>query len=201
MAGLGFMNEQQQTIEALPKGPDYIDSGTCRCSLQATNVQQQDNNNALVSEAWRCTLNQTANPYVGASGMWFVPTNTPDSLGLDFAQNESWAGNPPSLQTPYILQGPDNRFNGSLVPYNSESPSGLDSDDQKCTGQNDTDASTLYYEGVQKQLQKNSLLLRDTCLLKGSVAVPLGNVSYFEKNGCPLGFLCKSHSLSRIQQI
>ena len=184
----------QEALEALPKGPDFIDSAQCICSLQAVNVQQQDNNNSPVGEAWRCTYQQNkdraANQYDGASGKWFVPKNPPDPLGLDFAQNMSWAGNPPNLQTTYLLQGPDDRHNGSFVPYNSKSPNGLSSDDQQCTGQNDTEASTAWYLQVYQNLQDDASLLRDTCALKSSVAVDLGNSTFFKTTGCPLGFLC-----------
>ena len=188
---MAFTPQQQQMIEGLPKGPDFIDSNQCRCSLQATNVQQSDNNNNLISEAWRCTANATNNAYSGASGKWFVTQNPPDINGLDFAQNESWAGNPPKLDTTYFLQGPDNRRNGSLVVYDGSKPNALLPDDQGCTGQNDSSLSTQYYNQVQIQLQNHSQELRFTCLQKGSVGLSYGNVSQFMQEGCPLGFYCK----------
>ena len=187
--------QQQEALEALPKGPDFIDTAGCICSLQAVNVQEVEDSNNWASEAWRCTNQQNkdtpANQYDGASGQWFMTANAPDSNGLDFAQNETWDGNPPKLDTAYLLQGPDNRQNGSLVVYNSESPDGLSADDQQCTGQNSSEASTAWYTSVQDNLQKNGQLLRDTCALRGSVAIELGNVTFYNKNGCPLGFLCR----------
>ena len=192
---MAFTPQQQEFVEGLPKGPDFIDSNQCRCSLQATNVQQSDSSNNLVSEAWRCTSNATSNPYSGVSGKWFITQNLPNVNGTDLAQNESWAGNPPKLDTTYILQGPDNRHNGSLAPLDDSNQNTLSSDDQGCTGSNDSDSSTLWYSQVQTQLKDKAQQLRFTCLQQGSVALAYGNTSQFINNGCPAGFFCKFNIL------
>ena len=186
----GFDADTLAKLEELSKGPDFIDDADCRCSLQATNVQQSDNSNTLVSEAWRCTKDLTSNPYTGASGKWFVPSNPPMANGLDFAQNQSWAGNPPDLKTSYTLRGPDDRKNGSLVAYN-DGISGSNPDDDQCTGRNDTERSFQYYNLTQTHLQNEGTMLTFTCARQSSVAVYLGNTTSFQTNGCPLGFLCE----------
>lgn len=189
-----------QKLEALPKGPDYIDQNSCRCSLQAVNVQQSDQGNRLIQEAWRCTANQTNNAYSGASGVWFIPQNiTLD--GLDFAQYQNWSGKPPETDTSYFLQGPDNRNNGSFIPLSNSNSGNQSSADLGCNGLNDTDASSRAYKEFANGLTQNYTQVHTSCYIDSALhplAVDLGNQSLFVQTGCPLGFQCKLRVLPNI---
>jgi hypothetical protein len=180
-----------QKLEALPKGPSYVDDQQCRCTLQSVNVLLGDSTQQLVQEAWRCTQNQTNNAYWGASGKWFVPANL-TANGTDFVQYIDWDGNPPDLTNAYALQGYDNRTDGTLIALTDSNNNLISSDDQICTGNNDTEASSIAYQHIKEQVRQNNTQIHQTCARGRDVtSFDILNSTAFVQSGCPLGFLCR----------
>lgn len=176
----------QQSSQALfgsylPKGPDYIDTGACRCALRPTpaNVQGDDGNKV----AWRCTGNQTGDPYTGSGGKWFYPQNK--GTPRDQQQDENSALNPPDLTTTYLVV--DGKDGQTFRKQDSSDESQLSDLDASCNGLNNTMSTEYYY---QEMARLRAGLPPQLCADPNALPIPLQNESSWNATGCLQGFYC-----------
>ena len=198
-AGSQLFAETLQASE--PPGPFFVDTGACRCALQEE----------LSGEAWRCVGNGTENLYSGQAGKWFWARENKTSSLRDPVYSDS---NPPNTTTAYI------NLNGQFVPFPANTTSNGDSStgtnlvpvedgtaasnitssaqDQQCTGNNDTQASMQFYQGLRAVNSEEYL----PCWMPGTVPVLIQNSTSWKSSGCNLGFWCECYliTVSRFEQ-
>ena len=179
------MSNLLPTKDKLPQGPFYIDTESCQCALQLYN--QTAVTSAHSREAWRCIGDHKENAYTGENGKWFLPTDKNDGSLIDTNESDYWAGTPPDLQKTYII----NNATHELQPLDANVESQLSIVDQACSGQNDTEQSTRYYDEV-KQVESGNQPIPPPLCYGGTQPVELQNASAFADKGCNLGFFCKS---------
>lgn len=198
-AGSQLFAETLQASE--PTGPFFVDTGACRCALQEE----------LSGDAWRCVGNGTEDLYSGQAGKWFWARENNTSSLRDPLYSDS---NPPNTITAYI------NLNGQLVPFPANTTSNGDSSagpnlvpvedktaasnvtsfaqDQRCTGNNDTQASMQFYQGLRAVNSEEYL----PCWMPGTVPVLIQNSTSWKSSGCNLGFWCERYLIpvSRFEQ-
>ena len=182
-------NVQQATRLAfgsqLPKGPDYIDSGACRCALRPTpeNVQGARGNEV----AWRCTGNQTEDLYEGSSGKWFYPQNK--GTAKDQAQDENSARNPPDRTTTSLVVDGKNGKGSTFQATDASDDPQLSELDAQCDGLNNTLSTSYYYQEIARL---RAGLPPQLCADPNAVPVLLQDESSWNETGCLPGFYCGS---------
>jgi len=163
-------------------GPYFIDTGGCRCALEIE----------INKEAWRCISNTTQDIYAGNSGKWFYAVCQSDSGSLNEPANSDT--NPPDLSTQYEVQ------NGQIEQFPNPAKGDPELQNVVCNGNNDTQASTKFYQNVA-----NVVLGRDLpCWQPGAVPLNLQNASEWNAMGCHHGFFCEcicSAMIRRSRQI
>ncbi|KAM0368466.1 hypothetical protein ACHAPK_006983, partial [Fusarium culmorum] len=128
-----------------PRGPTFLDTTACLCSLRALPGQNKlaeanaafDNGQA----AWQCIGNQTQGVYNVTSGKWYKAKNAKGSLKLPMEDDS----NPPV--------GKDLVWDSkskSLEPL--EDKNTLTVYDRDCTGTNRSSFSTSFYRATHQQL-------------------------------------------------
>ena len=171
------------------RGPFYIDTESCRCALQLFNQTAVHLDAQESEEAWRCIGDSNEDIYSGENGRWFLPQHTAkfaDGDINDISQPSNWAGNPPDIQTTYIV---DNTTH-ELQPLDDTDQAQLSVFDTLCSGKNSSDQSTRYYNSV-KQIEAGQPPTDASTCLAGTSPIELQNASTWQAHGCNLGFFCK----------
>ena len=174
----------------VPRGPFYVDTQSCRCALQLFNQSAVHLDAQESEEAWRCIGDSNEDIYYGDNGKWFLPQHpanfADEGVANDISQPFNWAGNPPDVQKPYIV---DNTTH-ELQPLDDTDQAQLSVFDAVCSGQNSSEQSSKYYKSV-KQLQAGHLPTDASTCLAGTSPIELQNASSWQTQGCNLGFFCK----------
>ena len=154
-----------------PKGPFIVDTGGCACALQEQ----------LNTDAWRCLANNPDGIYQGQDGKWFYAVNQGNPASMTDAPNSD--SNPPDTATAYEIQ--DGQW--YLYPDDSDDRDTRRIRDITCTGQNQTQASTKFYD------QSAALLSGENypCWQPGTAPLSLQTASQWKATGCKLGFYCE----------
>ena len=142
----------------------------------------------MVGQAWRCIGDAKEDIYEGTSGKWF-PT---DHIGrrADLNQTQNWDKNPPTLNATYIIKQEDGQSH-SLVPLKDDTEPKPSLVDQLCTGKNDTEQTTMYYNATN-DIAEGKTPERFGCIQKGAVPIIMQNITSWQERGCNLGFQCMS---------
>ena len=167
----------------IPKGPDFIDSAACRCSLRKVPESVQGANGNEV--AWRCIGDQTEAPYEGVSGKWFYPQNK--GREEEQQQPEASARNPPDLSTAYVVVDGGARRGSAFQEQGSVDDPELSELDAPCDGRNNTLATTFYYQEIARL---RAGLPPQLCADPNAVPVILQNETSWNQTGCLEGFHC-----------
>lgn len=151
-----------------PKGPFFIDTGSCACALQEE----------LDKKAWRCRVSATDGMYEGQDGKWFYAVNQKSSASLEDSMNSD--SNPPNQETAYEI-GDDrwSRIPDEGAPENDE--------DASCTGRNATEASSTFYTKLS-DLESGG---DNPCWQPGTLPLVIQDATSWNATGCKLGFFCK----------
>lgn len=157
------------TFNSTLEGPQYVDNASCICRLRTIPYQ-----------AWRCSGNATED--VLTTGKYYPPVDGTSPLNND---TEIWSGPKANTTVAYKVGGTNFR---TLLPITDDSDSGSSVQDQVCTGQNDTEKSTVYYQQVD-QIQDG--IIPQLCFLKDAVPVTIQNGTSWDETGCNAGFFCK----------
>lgn len=124
-----------------PDLPEFVDTGSCICGLLASQTPLLDEGELV--EWWRCTAPwQTSIITEGGNGKWYQ-TEYPSQEISGLGQPRNWGDNPPAVSNVYVLT-----FQSSGPSYeilDAGNAGALHGDDYKCTGVNDTVASTEFY--------------------------------------------------------
>ena len=168
------------TPDRRPSGPFFIDTESCQCALQPANQTAVESGSAL--QGWRCIGDPNSDVYTGESGKWFLPIDQNDDYSNDIN-----GGPPPNLQTTYII----NNATHELEPLKEDLEDQLSILDQVCSGQRDTEQTSIFYDQLQ-QVEDGNVPVPPPICLAGTQPVQLQNASTFAEKGCNLGFFCKS---------
>ena len=171
------------TQDRLPTGPFFIDTESCQCALRPANQTAVGSRRS--QQVWRCVGDPNTDVYTGESGKWFLPIDQDGDPSDDID-----AGPPPNLQTTYII----NNATQELEPLNEDLEDQLSILDQVCSGQRDTEQSSIFYDQLQ-QIEAGNVPVPPPICLAGTEPVQLQNASTFAKKGCNLGFFCESDCL------
>lgn len=160
------------TLEAnKPRGPVFVDDGGCLCALQER----------LDEEAWRCLANTPDNLYDGQDGKWFYAIDQSNTASLTEPANSD--SNPPDTDKAYEIKDgqwwkfPEHGEDG--VPENVQ--------DTECTGFNQTQASTKFYNQTDALLSGQD----SPCWQPGTAPLVIQTASEWNTTGCKLGFFCE----------
>lgn len=119
--------------------PSYVDNAACLCALQPSRAALDNSN-----ELWRCIGNVTADATSGSTGKWYRTQAQGSTLAGLGNQPQNWAGYPPDLRATYVLIQ-DGEGNLAYQTLGSGNQHQLTPVDARCSGKNDTHASTTYY--------------------------------------------------------
>ena len=160
-----------------PHGPVFLDTGACLCALL-----NPPNNST--SQVWQCQGNATSDPYTSNSGKWF---NTPSVGSLSTVLDD--ASNPPDTDNPLVVSN-----NSTLVDLASVHPNPLSIFDQACTGVNQTNFTSSYYQAKDAIARKQPPVAAAPCWRPGAIPIPLTSASSWQNEttfiGCKQGFFC-----------
>lgn len=192
-AGSQLFAETLQASE--PTGPFFIDTGACRCALQEE----------LSGEAWRCIGNATGDLYAGEAGLWFWALENNTSSLSEPLYSDS---NPPNTTTAYFdlndqfvpliantTSNEDSSTASDIIPVDNRSAASniaTSAQDQQCTGINDTQASTQFYQRLRAVNSGDYL----PCWMPGTIPVVIQNSTSWKSSGCNLGFLCECYLIT-----
>ncbi|KAM0297798.1 hypothetical protein HYE67_003282 [Fusarium culmorum] len=176
-----------------PRGPTFLDTTACLCSLRALPGQNKlaeanaafDNGQA----AWQCIGNQTQGVYNVTSGKWYKAKNAKGSLKLPMEDDS----NPPV--------GKDLVWDSkskSLEPL--EDKNTLTVYDRDCTGTNRSSFSTSFYRATHQQLNDQLPYDAAPCWRPGALPLQLQNISSWQNEGCREGFLCQNNTINSLPQ-
>lgn len=94
---------------------------------------------------WRCMANLYQSIADGSHGKWFN-TSLPSQDLSGINQPRNWGFNPPNVKETFVLVYSQNNTVAEYLPLDSQTSSNLVGNDVKCTGNNDTAASTKFYK-------------------------------------------------------
>lgn len=165
----------------LPKwpwqAPLFLDTAACVCALR----ESPDNS---TSQAWQCRGNATTDPNTSVSGKWF---NAPNVGNSSTALED--ASSPPDTRSPLVASE-----DSTLTPLASVNPNPLSLFDQDCTGINQTNFTTSYYQASRESAQGQPPIAAVPCLRPGAIPITLTLASAWQNEtifiGCKEGFFC-----------
>ncbi|KAI1341281.1 hypothetical protein F5Y15DRAFT_29634 [Xylariaceae sp. FL0016] len=162
---------------------DSTDETTTKKSRRWGNFKRE------TSVSWQCIGNQTQGVYSVTTGKWFNSlqggTNTDlpiwdASNGIDTTKVLTWQN---TSQT--FVDADPNTF----TPY-----------DKACTGVNQTIFSTAFYRAYAQKQAGETQVDAAPCWRPGGVPVEIQNVTSWEADGCPQGFLCANNTVNSLPQ-
>ncbi|KAI0477195.1 hypothetical protein GGR56DRAFT_393755 [Xylariaceae sp. FL0804] len=196
-------------------GPSFLDTGACLCSLRSTGPEGGDDTDSTdgsqdsvdagntdgkrsrssrITErdstvAWQCIGNQTQGVYTVTTGKWFNPVSKGGN-----ANGPIYAGsNGPELAN--ALQW-NSTSNSLVVADESE----LTAWDRACTGVNETTFSTAFYRAFAEQNASQTPVDGAPCWYAGAIPIGIQNLTSWQSDGCPQGFLCANNTVNSLPQ-
>lgn len=148
-----------------PEGPFFIDTGSCGCALREE----------LDKAAWRCLVSATDGMYEGQDGKWFYAVSQNNKASLKDPINSD--SNPPDPSTEYEIR--DDRW--SRIPDDGTP------EDDGCTGQNATEASSTFYAKLSGLKSGKD----NPCWQPGTLPLVIQDATQWNATGCKLGFFCE----------
>ncbi|KAF7546975.1 hypothetical protein G7Z17_g8039 [Cylindrodendrum hubeiense] len=158
------------------KGPIFLDTQACLCAMQTLPSTGSSKDTA----AWQCIGNQTQSVYDVTSGKWFNTLHGGDDVDLYFTDDS----NGPDTTEPKIWSTKSK----SLKEFSNEKS--LSVYDRACTGKNNTDFSTSYYQAAIQMSNGDTPIAATPCWRPGAYPMQLQGVDSWLSNGCSEGFLC-----------
>jgi hypothetical protein len=168
-----------------PAGPSFLDTEACLCAFRP--LPDITSGKA----AWQCIGNQTQNVYVANTGKWFRPQNDPSNASFVNGSAIDDASNPPDTGSTLLWD----ESKTALVDATAAGLAALSVFDGVCTGTNNTQFSTSFYRTANELATNSTPIDATLCWRPGALSVQVQNVSDWQTNGCPTGFLCKSFSI------
>ncbi|KAI8628431.1 hypothetical protein F5Y19DRAFT_437753 [Xylariaceae sp. FL1651] len=178
-------------------GPSFLDSSACLCALRTVQrggegTGDGSNNDKMANDgdaAWQCIGNQTQGVYAVTTGKWFNSlhgghnVNLPiydDSNGPDTKRALTWDTNKISFVDADV---------DKLSPY-----------DQACTGLNQSTFSTAFYGAFAEKQAGETPVSAAPCWQPGGVPIEIQDLTSWNSNGCPEGFLCANNTVNSLPQ-
>ncbi|KAI0509660.1 hypothetical protein F5B22DRAFT_308113 [Xylaria bambusicola] len=174
-------------------GPSFLDSSACLCSLrqveQAEGEEEDDRKRADSNDAaWQCIGNQTQGVYEVTTGKWFESLHGGSKVNLPIYD----ASNGPDTSKALTWDTKKKAFVDAdldgLTPY-----------DRTCTAINQTTFSTSFYRALAEKEAGDTPTSAASCW-RGTIPVEIQNVTNWDSNGCPSGFLCTNNTVNSLPQ-